>query len=54
MVLCDRCEDAYHIKCINLEVVPADTWICSMCQQDMIKLKQHQLMRKRPNTSANK
>lgn len=48
MVLCDRCEDAYHTRCINLLTVPRDTWICATCQVDVAELKQQQLMRKRP------
>jgi len=51
MILCDRCEDAYHTKCIDLASVPKDTWVCDACKQDQANLKQHQIMRKRPSTS---
>jgi hypothetical protein len=52
MVLCDRCEDAFHIRCIGLSSVPKDTWICVSCQIDVTQQKQKQLMRKRPVSSS--
>ena len=48
MVLCDRCEDAFHIRCIGLQDVPTGTWVCRQCCVDIARLKQDQLMRKRP------
>ena len=48
MVLCDRCEDAYHIRCLNMQAVPKGVWMCNQCCLDVSRLKQDQLMRKRP------
>ena len=48
MILCDRCEDAYHIKCLKMEVIPQGTWICRQCHLDSIQLKQRLKMNKRP------
>ncbi len=48
MILCDRCEDAYHIRCIGLSEIPSGTWICRLCMIDISRLKQEHLMSKRP------
>jgi hypothetical protein len=48
MILCDRCEDAFHIKCINLSYIPSGTWICRQCVVDINLIKQTQMMSKRP------
>lgn len=47
MILCDRCEDAYHAQCIKLDKVPDGHWICELCQMDISKLKRKKLMDKR-------
>lgn len=48
MILCDRCEDAFHIKCLQLSYIPEGTWICRQCQIDINQIKQKQIMNKRP------
>ena len=39
MVLCDRCEDAFHIKCVLLDHIPKGTWICLQCTNDLTMMK---------------
>lgn len=30
-ILCDLCEDAYHLNCLNMESVPEDKFFCENC-----------------------
>lgn len=54
MVLCDRCEDAYHINCIGLGKVPAGIWVCMVCEVDNGKLRAEssRLIKEREATSS--
>ena len=36
LLLCDRCNSAYHTYCIGLDTVPSRTWVCDFCQTDAI------------------
>lgn len=39
MVLCDKCDKGYHIKCIHLKRVPKNAFFCSvMCQYSNLSL----------------
>ena len=31
MLLCDGCDDGFHIYCLNISQVPATDWFCPMC-----------------------
>lgn len=35
IVLCDRCDNEYHIKCLNppLKTIPNDEWFCPTCER---------------------
>jgi hypothetical protein len=30
-VICDRCNAAYHLKCVRLKAVPPTYWYCQAC-----------------------
>jgi len=30
-VICDRCNAAYHLKCVHLKSVPRTYWYCQAC-----------------------
>lgn len=32
MLLCDSCDDGFHIYCLNIPQIPATDWHCPMCQ----------------------
>ena len=31
LICCDKCDRAYHLPCVNLDIVPAGDWHCSVC-----------------------
>eukprot|EP00039_Didymoeca_costata_P015181 m.254189 g.254189 ORF g.254189 m.254189 type:complete len:1411 (-) comp16168_c0_seq6:905-5137(-) len=31
-LVCDRCEDSYHLSCLKLNTVPEDDWLCYGCR----------------------
>lgn len=35
ILLCDHCEDAFHLSCcnLNMEMLPADLWFCPSCSK---------------------
>ena len=47
MILCARCEDAYHIKCIKLSSVPKEDFLCRHCKADMSANRQAESMGRR-------
>lgn len=47
MVLCDRCEDAYHTRCVRIQCVPKGVWMCQRCSIDVSRLKKDQLWHRR-------
>jgi len=47
MILCDRCEDAYHTHCLNLKHIPEGTWTCNRCKADIDKIKQEETVKKK-------
>ncbi len=34
MILCDRCEDGYHMKCLGMSSLPKGEWVCEPCTLD--------------------
>jgi hypothetical protein len=41
MILCDRCNDGYHLKCVDpcLPAQPAGAWFCPVCRAEEPKTK---------------
>jgi hypothetical protein len=37
-VLCDRCDDCYHLPCLGFPAVPSGEWLCARCLQDVNRL----------------
>jgi hypothetical protein len=35
MVVCDRCEQCYHLRCVQLQRVPKGNWFCPACKLDI-------------------
>eukprot|EP01039_Chlorochromonas_danica_P006704 gene6704-7412_t len=35
VILCDRCDGEYHLRCLGLAVAPPDTFHCPRCLEDM-------------------
>lgn len=31
LLLCDRCDKAFHTHCVGLDAVPDGTWLCGTC-----------------------
>ncbi|POS84672.1 hypothetical protein EPUL_003014, partial [Erysiphe pulchra] len=41
MLLCDGCDNGYHIKCVGLEEEPdSDLWFCEKCKPDVTYVQQ--------------
>jgi len=34
MLLCDNCNKGFHIKCLHIEKVPQDDWLCLNCSKN--------------------
>jgi hypothetical protein len=32
LLICDGCEQGYHIACIGLAAIPTDDWFCQICK----------------------
>jgi hypothetical protein len=41
MILCDRCDGEFHLKCVNLETMPRSSvpWVCPRCLEDERQFK---------------
>jgi hypothetical protein len=39
VILCDRCDAEYHLKCVGLEVVPRREYICRKCVSEVENMK---------------
>ncbi|KAL0337124.1 UNVERIFIED_CONTAM: hypothetical protein Scaly_1987500 [Sesamum calycinum] len=51
MLICDNCEDAFHISCYNpnITILPVGEWLCSSCLK-----KKHKILKdKSPSNSIN-
>ena len=35
LIICDRCNGEYHLKCVNLELAPEDSWTCCNCFEEL-------------------
>ncbi|XP_074280688.1 uncharacterized protein LOC141605712 [Silene latifolia] len=49
MLICDECEEAFHLSCFNpsIKKIPIDDWYCQSCAK-----KQHNLMKERAVTKS--
>ncbi|KAL2554210.1 transcription intermediary factor 1-alpha [Forsythia ovata] len=50
MLICDNCEDAFHIFCCNPQIkrIPVGEWLCNSCSK-----KKHKLLEKSTSNSLN-
>ena len=40
MILCDRCDNAFHPQCLNppLQEIPDEDWVCDICENQLMAL----------------
>ncbi|KAM1026647.1 hypothetical protein ACFX13_040260 [Malus domestica] len=51
MLICDRCEEAFHVKCCKPRVVfPVDDWFCGSCSKIMSEKLQNDSFLKSPSS----
>ncbi|KAJ8750721.1 hypothetical protein K2173_015902 [Erythroxylum novogranatense] len=48
MLICDDCEEAFHVSCCNLrmKVIPAEEWFCHSC------LKKHKILKEKTSRKS--
>ena len=37
-VLCDRCDDCFHLRCLDFPAVPSGEWLCARCLLEVNRL----------------
>ncbi|KAG7023369.1 tRNA-specific adenosine deaminase 2 [Cucurbita argyrosperma subsp. argyrosperma] len=54
MLICDHCEDAFHVSCCNhrMKKVMNDEWYCNSCLKKNHKILKDVIMKKLANTSS--
>jgi hypothetical protein len=48
MLICDNCEDSFHVSCCNPRVkrIPVDEWLCRSCLKNKEKIPKETIIRK--------
>ncbi|KAJ0030845.1 hypothetical protein Pint_14012 [Pistacia integerrima] len=51
LLICDNCEEAYHVSCCNprMKDIPIDEWFCNSCLKKKDKILKEMNIRKLPN-----
>ncbi|XP_012068464.1 uncharacterized protein LOC105631075 isoform X2 [Jatropha curcas] len=56
MLICDNCEEAFHLSCCNPRVkrIPLDEWFCHSCSKKRSKILKEKICRTYPNMIGEK
>ncbi|GLT67746.1 hypothetical protein SLA2020_400320 [Shorea laevis] len=54
MLICDHCEEAFHVSCINprMKKIPTDEWFCHSCLRKKLKIPKETATRKSPSIAS--
>ncbi|KAG8373966.1 hypothetical protein BUALT_Bualt11G0081000 [Buddleja alternifolia] len=47
MLVCDSCEDAFHMSCCNRHIIPVGEWLCSSCLK-----KKHKILKEKSTCNS--